>query len=68
MDCLVAAGIDAEITPNGNGHVITQGVPDGAAADGSDTLTAQLEYGAEHTEYVAEAYDLLHTESRLNEG
>jgi hypothetical protein len=68
VDCLVAAGIDAEITPNGKGHVITQGAPDGTAADGSDALTAQLECGAEHTEYVAEAYDLLDAESRLNEG
>ncbi len=68
IDCLVAAGINAEITPNGKGHIITQGsTPDETEPGRSDTLTAQLECAAEHTEYIAEVYDLLDAESRLNE-
>ncbi len=67
IDCLVAKGIDAEITPNGRGHVITQESTDTAPnADAVDTLAAQRQCAAAHTDYIAEAYDLLDADTRIN--
>jgi hypothetical protein len=66
IECLVDAGVDATITPNGRGHIITQDSTPDDELGSVDVTAAQHDCAAQHLAYVAEAFDLLEAQTRLD--